>query len=280
VSFTSNGSPQFNGSGEMEETWLAPYDFRWNVRLGEFEFSRTVAGGLTSDDKAVDFLPMRLQMLRGALLWPVHFAPSNALIRTATLHFHQSIEVTCALTSGPAGNPAATPGRRWEEREFCVDTQTGTLQVMSDAPGIYIVYDYADALQFHGRKLARKISIYEGRNTVLEAHIDSITDADANNPDLLNPSPEMQNHAGPILAEIVRFSRSVHVPTGAAEVHPVIVHAILDPKGKVMDAELLEKSDTEFGQSALDLVRNSSYGEAQRRHAQREAFINVRFVSE
>lgn len=48
-----------------------------------------------------------------------------------------------------------------------------------------------------------------------------------------------------------------------------------------MDAELLEKSDGEFGQSALDLVLNGSYGQAQRGgRSQREAYVNVRFVSE
>ena len=65
-----------------------------------------------------------------------------------------------------------------------------------------------------------------------------------------------------------------------ARVFITLKNGVLDPQGKVMDAELLEKSDTELSQSALNLVLNGNYGRAERRRAQREAYINVRFVSE
>lgn len=61
-------------------------------------------------------------------------------------------------------------------------------------------------------------------------------------------------------------------------VHPGPV--ILDQKGKVLDAEVVQSSDPALAASALDVVWHSSYLPAERRNRplQREAFINVRFT--
>ena len=78
-----------------------------------------------------------------------------------------------------------------------------------------------------------------------------------------------------------RFPESVRVPAGFnGEIKPVIVHAILDQKGKVLDAEVVQSSDPALAAAALDVVWRSSYLPAQRRDRplQREAFINVQFT--
>lgn len=278
VNFTASGDVQFTGSGEMEETWIAPYVFRWSARLGDFELTRIAIRGSILDDKPTTFIPMRVHMLRDALFWPVNFKPADALIRTASARWKGS-EVTCILTSGGMSDATPTPGRRWVEREFCVDTKTGLLQVLSDAPGIYVLYDYANPHHFHGRVLAGKISIVEGGKTVLEANIASIGDADPNDPSVLTPTPEMRN-SGPVLSYAMRFPQTVRVAPGASIIQPVIVHALLGPNGKVLDAELVENSGAALSQSALDLVKRSSYVRANNARLQREAFINVQFVSE
>jgi hypothetical protein len=278
VNFTASGNVQFTGSGEMEETWISPYVFRWRARLGDFELTRIAARGAVLDDNPSAFIPMRLHMLRDALFWPVHFNSSEALIRTATAQWKGS-EVTCILTSGAMAEATATPGRRWIEREFCVDTKTGLLQMLSDAPGIYVVYDYANPHHFHGRILANKISIVEGGKTVLEANMASIGDADPNDPSVMAAAREMR-HSGPILSYTMRFPQAIHVAPGASTIQPVIVHALLGSDGKVLDAELVEDSSAALSQSALDLVKRSSYVRANNGRLQREAFINVKFVSE
>jgi hypothetical protein len=279
INFSGSGNVHYTGSGEMEETWLSPFSFRWSARLGNFELTRISSGRRIFDDKPIDFIPIRLHMLRDAIFWPINFNQAHALIRTATAQW-KGAEVTCILTSGGMSDATATPGRRWVEREFCIDTKTGLLQVLSDAPGIYVLYDYRNALQFHGRTLADKISIVEGGKTVLEANLGSIADADPNNPDLLTPTPEMRNNSGPILSGTMRFPQNISVASGASVVQPVIVHAILDKDGRVLDAELVESSDATFSQTALALVKQSSYGQAQDGRLQREAFINVKFFSQ
>jgi len=278
VNFSASGDVQFTGSGEMEETWISPYVFRWSARLGDFELTRIAMRSSIFDDKPTEFIPMRVHMLRDALFWPVNFRPADALIRTATARWKGS-EVTCVLTSGPMSDPTPTPGRRWTEREFCVDTKTGLLQVLSDAPGIYVLYDYANPHHFHGRVLADKISIVEGGKTVLEANLAAIGDADPNDTSVLTPTPDMRN-SGPILSYAMRFPQTIRVAPGASIIQPVIVHALLGSNGKVLDAELVEDSGAALSQSALDLVKRSSYVRATNVRLQREAFINVRFVSE
>ncbi|HEY2914861.1 MAG TPA: hypothetical protein VGK21_15965 [Candidatus Angelobacter sp.] len=234
--------------------------------------------GSIFDDKPTEFIPMRVHMLRDALFWPVSFKPADALIRTATARWKGS-EVTCILASGAMADATPTLGRRWIEREYCVDTKTGLLQVLSDAPGIYVLYDYANPLHFHGRVLANKISIVEGSKTVLEANLAGIGDADPNNTSVLTPTPDMRN-SGPVLSYTMRFPQTIHVAPGASIIQPVIVHALLGSDGKVLDAELVEDSGAALSQSALDLVRRSSYVRTNNARLQREAFINVEFVSQ
>jgi hypothetical protein len=278
VNFTASGNVQFTGSGEMEETWIGPYVFRWSARLGDFELTRIAVRGAVLDDKPTQFIPMRVHMLRDALFWPVSFNAADALIRTATAQWKGS-EVTCILTSGGMSDATATPGRRWTEREYCVDTKTGLMQVLSDAPGIYVLYDYTNPHHFHGRVLAGKISIVEGGKTVLEANLVNIGDADPNNTSVLTPTQEMRN-SGPVLSYTMRFPQTIHVAPGAAITQPVIVHALLGSDGKVLDAELVEDSGAALSQSALDLVKRTSYVRANNEKLQREAFINVQFVSQ
>jgi Gram-negative bacterial TonB protein C-terminal len=280
VNFTASGNVLYTGSGEMEETWLSPLNFRWSARLGDFELTRISARAAIFDDRPADFIPIRLHMLRDALFWPVNLgSTNNILIRTAAAHW-KGQEVTCILTSGAQSDPTPTPGRRWYEREYCVDHKSGLMQILSDAPGIYVLYDYRNALQFHGRSLPSQISIVEGGKTVLEAHLGSIADADVNDTDLLTPNPLMMRNAGPILSRTMRFPEVIHVAPGASIIQPVIVHALIGSDGKVLDAELVENSGAALSQSALDLVKRSSYVRAKNGRLQREAFINVQFVSQ
>jgi hypothetical protein len=278
VSFTADGPVLYTGAGAMEETWLSPATSRWSVRLGDFSLTRTFFHGASFDDRQISFIPMRVQMLRDALYWPINLESARPLIRTATANW-KGKEVTCILVSGPQAEATPTPGRRWYEKEYCVDSRTGLLQVWSEAPGIFVLYDYSGASAFHGHTLPQQISIVEGGNSVLEAHLDSIAEAPSTDPDSWQPAQQTV-HNGPLLSGVMRFPQAVRVAPGASTVQPVIVHAILDGEGKVLDAELLDKSGMELSKSALDTVKHSSYIRARSRRRQREAFINVRFISQ
>jgi hypothetical protein len=284
VSFNSMGNSKAawrtNGYGELEETWLNGQTWRWSARLGDYSQLRIFYQGAAYDDKPSGHMPLRLQMVRNAVFWPVVGNFGGALIRMASANW-QGTEIACILISGVGNDATASPGRRWEETEYCIDPKSSLLRTYSEAPGIYIIYDYDGGLQFHGRILARQITIVEGGTTVEQIHLDSIADAH-DDPAQFVPTPKMLSHGpGAIMVGPFRFPESVRTPVGhSGEVQPVIVHALLDQKGRVLDAEVVQSSDVSLSEAALTVVWHSSYGSAWRqdRLLQREAFINVKFI--
>jgi Gram-negative bacterial TonB protein C-terminal len=146
---------------------------------------------------------------------------------------------------------------------------------------IYSVYDYNGAIKFHGRVLPRQTTILEGGTSVLQIHLEDIQDAN-NDPNQFIPTKKMISHGpGAIMVGPFRFPEFVRTPAGySGVIQPVIVHAILDNKGKVLDAEVVQTSDPALAAVALGVVRHSSYLPAEQRNRplQREAFINVKFT--
>ena len=281
VSFHSVGKDSRNqGYGEVEETWLDGQTWRWSARLGDYSQLRIFYEGEVYDDKPRGHMPLRLQMVRNAVFWPVVGNFAQSLLRMATAKWEDS-ELACILISGAINDATATPGRRWEENEYCIDPKTGLLRIHSEAPGIYSVYDYNGGFQFHGRVLPRQMTIVEGGTSVLQIHLDSITDAN-DDPNQFVPTKKMLAHGpGAVMVGPFRFPEFVRTPAGfSGMIQPVIVHAILDQKGKVLDAEVVQSSDPALAAAALDVVWRSSYLPAQRRDRplQREAFINVKFT--
>jgi hypothetical protein len=276
MSFSATGEVLYTGSGETEDTWVSWKSSRWSARLGDFTMTRIWDNGVSYDDKPMSLIPLRLQMLRDAVFWPMRAHP-DAQLRIAKVDW-KGKQVTCILSAGPGIQAQEIIGRRWVEREYCIDSKSGLLQILSDAPGIYVVYDYTGAIDFHGHTMPRQISIFEGGKNVLEAHVDQLTEASNIASGLLTPTADMVQD-GPVLSGALRFPQSVSLPAGAATLQPVIVHALLAHDGKVLDAELLDDSGADLEKSALDIVKHSTYRAASRTQLQREAFINVKFVS-
>lgn len=299
VTFTSTGHPRYSGAGEMEEAWASGQSWRWNAELADYHQDRVFFDGFAYDEKSPGPIPLRLHMLRGALFNPGPMLAPQALMRIASAQW-QGTDLMCVLISGAGNDPTPTPGRRWTETEHCIDPKTGLLHLSSEAPGIYVVYDYASAVQFHGKTLPREISVVEAGNQVLDIHVESIEDG-AGDPARLKPTPQMMaNGPGTILTRIRRFPQTVIFPEAATSgtdvkrqklnkisggatkvnVEPVIVLAIIDEHGKVIDAEALQNTNPTLSEAALRLVKNSTYrGQAPGTvPQQREAFINVRLV--
>jgi Gram-negative bacterial TonB protein C-terminal len=279
LSFTSSGQSRYTGSGEMEEIRYSQQTWRWTARLGDYSQVRVFQNGIPYDEKTPGPIPLRVQMVRGAVIWPMANVRPGTMIRMASAQWH-GMDVMCALLSFDEA-VTAVHGRHWEEREYCVDTKSALLRVYSEAPGIYTLYDYNDALHFHGRTLARQISIVESGDPVLQIRVESLEDAGAPDPVLFTPSKQMLAQGpGIVLIPSVRIPAGAATPAGhAGKVEPVIVHASVDDQGKVVEAETLQNSDPSLSNAALSLVKNSTY--PPRRLAsgpvQTETFINVEF---
>jgi hypothetical protein len=272
VSFTSSGQAALEGSGTMEETWIGHSSWKWGAAFAGTTQARLGKSGEVYGTN--DPVPMRVQTVRSALFWPIMLRPSNWTIRSAKVKYAGG-KVTCLLLSG-AVSPGAEP-RFWVETEYCIDPASGLLQMWSEAPGVYTTYEYANAINFHGHMIPRKISVSENGTMALEIRVESVEDAVNVDPNALEPTPEVIAQ-GPsfTLALPGRFPMVVDPdPAGPAWIQPVIVHAIIgDNDGQVLDAEALQTSDRQLADAAVDLVKTSSFPAT---GMQREVFVNVQF---
>lgn len=283
TSYSSSGAAAYTGSGEMTQIWMSPARWRFDAQIAGYTQTRLANGPHVYDLRSNSFVPIRLQMVRNVVFWPVNFAP-RAMLRVAAGKLGET-DLLCGLFSGAANDPvemSAVPGRRWVEIEYCVEPNTGLLRVFSEAPGIYAVYDYSDALQFNGHVLPRSVTVTEAGQTVLNVRLENMADPTPQDIAQLTPSAELASAGiGNPLSFPLRWQQLTPLPAGyKGEVHPVIVHAILGPDGRALDQEALQTQDAQLTQAAMDLVRNSTYGAANVRAArsQREVFINVKFT--
>jgi len=280
VSFVASGSSA-SGAGEVEEKWISPRNWRISSRLGEYSQVQILSNGRLFDETQSGPMPMRLRMVRDALLGPLGFRERVSLIRTIETSWNGA-PVTCLLVSPPGSDPTSTPGRRWQETEYCIDPKTSLLQIHSIAPSMFVVYDYHDGLQFHGRSLPRQITVAQGDTSVLQIHLDSIEDGPAGGNPII-PTQQMTAQTTRAFMGPTRFPQFAGTtPAGytGSDSH-IIVHAILDEKGKAVDAEALQESDPILAQAALELVRNSTYAHPPEgaRDRDLEVYILVSFGS-
>jgi hypothetical protein len=220
-------------------------------------------------------VPLRVQLVRSALLRPIGQGTGAYLIRAADIERDGKAMSCLLLSHSLPPNPAP---RSWVEREDCIDPATGLLQMWSVAPGIYAVYDYNGAAEFHGHMLPKQISIFEDGRPAVQVRVESLKDASDIDPNLFKPAPEMMEDGGTFaLSAPERFPMRVDPSDGPTSSYfqPVIVHAIIDAQdGSVLDAEPLQTTDRDLSRAAMELVRSTAFEPS---GFQQEAFINVQF---
>lgn len=250
ISFETNGTAQNEGEGTMEELSDGASRWRWSTQLQDSHVIRIGVDGRVFGTSASEPVPLRVQLIRSALYWPILRNAGASAIREADVK-RDGMAISCLLLS--AAVPPNPAPRSWFEREYCIDAATGLLQMWSEAPGIYALYDYDGAANFHGHILPRQISIFEDGSLVVQAHVESLEDAPNIDPNLFKPTPEMAEAGGSFtLASPKRFPMRVDPTDGPTSTffQPVIVHAILDAQdGSVLDAEALQNSDKDLSRA-------------------------------
>jgi hypothetical protein len=275
VSFETNGTSLNEGVGTMEEQSDGGSHWRWMTQLQDSTVIRIGADGRVYGTNPSEAVPLRVQMIRATLHWPIVRNPGMSAMRAAEIE-RDGKQMTCLLLSGSIPpNPAP---RSWVENEYCIESATGRLQMWSEAPGIYAVYDYDGAAEFHGHTLPRQLSVFEEGRLAVQARVESLEDAHDIDANIFKPTPEMVEAGGSFtLASPNRFPMRVDpsdAPTSTF-FQPVIVHAILDAQeGRVLDAETLQNSDRDLSRAAMELVRSTTFPPS---GFQQEVFINVQF---
>jgi hypothetical protein len=287
ISFNATASTLFpGGAGQLRETWISGQNWRWEATLGNYSLLRISSNGVAYYQQAPQAIPLRLKMLANTVFAPLQFtAPRVAAMRTASVTW-KGAQITCVLLA-PSGSAqdsaAAKAGRQWNESEFCVDPATGLLDVYSEIPGYYAIYDYTNALKFHDRTLPGAVTISENGTAAVQAQLTSIADTDATNMTPYTPTAQMISQ-GPavVLFAPMQMTRMVPSPSmqpGSA-IEPAIVHVTLDEQGHVQESELLQT--TGLSSQALALVTGTKLWPAPQTSGtpprQREAFVRVEFV--
>ena len=274
VSFTATGDPANSGTGELTELWLAQQNWRWTAKLGSFAVSRVGTRTGTFDEKPVPILPMRIHMLRNTLFWAAQGLTASSQFRSAAVVWNGR-PTTCLLVSDQreaAGEPSQS--RRWSEEEYCIDDQSGLLQILSVVPGNYVVYSYSGGQSFHGQPLPDRIKAFIAGALAIDASVRMEDPGAADT--IASPTAEMMAAPAPIgLEEPLRTRIDIPNASGSGAT-PVMVNAQIGPDGKVVTLELCAASDRSLAPQALARVKEMSFG---RSKVQRQAYVEVRFVA-
>ena len=264
VSFTAAGAVSYTGSGTMEEIRVDRGTERWSATLGDYSILRIFQNGTAHDQKSPGPIPLRIQMLRAALFWPFSTAFPRDHVRTMAAVWNGR-SVTCVLRSLATNmEPMPSAGRYWREREYCIDPRSGLLQIYSEAPGIYVLYDYRVTPKFHTLTIPSRVTIFEDGTKVLDANIDSVEDP-LPTANLFEPTADMSG-AGAVLATPLHFLRNPPQNCGivmegpVSEIEPIIIHASIGNDGSVLEAEPLQTYDPLLSELALSRVTSMNFG--------------------
>ena len=264
-SATSNGKTE---TGEFTE-FQDKTGQRWTAKLGSFSMARDRIRGEAFDETPVSLLPMRIHMLRNTIFWAAGSVLSQ--FRSAPAEWNNR-PVTCLLMSDRP-DAAATPSRRWDESEYCIDNQSGLIQILSFAPGNYTVYSYGKEQSFHSQPIPDRIVTYIGGTVAIDANF-RLDEPSGPGP-ALAPTAEMLANPRPVgLQDPVRQRLEVsssHV--GGEQV--VIVNTQVGPDGKPAAQEVCAASDPSLAATAMERVNGMRFGESD---AQRQIYVEVRFA--
>jgi hypothetical protein len=261
VRFTvdSHGETNYDGAWEMEDRFVPGQGLHWTAKSAAgYSITGIFAPKTTYSEATVAAIPLRLQEARSMLYNPlpsVDYAGSGS-IRTFVASFHGS-PVTCILMarSRNVQNPAI--GRGWEESEECIDSQSGLLQIHSEAPGRYAVYDYSNAPRLGDRLAPRSVTVSEGGRIVSKIQVESLEGRATFDATLFVPTERMKAAQVPAMTSVKKITRIVSDSqassqgegpatspmNGALTERTVCVFGLVNSAGQLVEAHSLQPSD-------------------------------------
>src|SRR5579862_2302719 len=244
TSFTSYGSSSSDGRWVLEDISPGPDLSRWSAEGPSFSGVFLSVNKLMFSNRPSGPIPLRLVQARDA--WWDTYEPEigpAASLRVADGNLNGA-PVRCVLvdrTYGGSGTPFSS-GRSFAEAEYCVDPQTGLLETHSPYPGVYVRYDYGNALHFHEQIVPEGFTISEHGKPVIEARTESVSEAPPRTSDLfsttgLDALGVGQVVVGPFLTRVETSA----TPNGAGQA--AVVRGMLTPDGKAADLEVLASTN-------------------------------------
>jgi hypothetical protein len=189
-----------------------------------------------------------------------------ASIRTAS-GLLNGAEQRCVLLVIGAGGRSFTGVRNWEESEYCIDAQTGLLTTYSPVPGLFVRYDYSQAIHFHDKLIANAFTIWEAGQKVAEATTVSVSDPPAATDPIFSPTGLLPLGAGremnpgrnmPIVMPVP--GNPLPADNSDIAIQVVALHGNVSGDGQLREVEVLASTDRTLNQTALDTAKSWTQG--------------------
>ncbi len=268
TSFVSSGRLPSDGNWMLEDVSPSRTIYRWTAQGPNYAGVNLYSGGapgLLYTNQVNATLPLRLAQVRAAIFFNVPGVGPQLSMRTASGYLN-GVKLNCVLITFGFQAHALTGGRGWEESEYCVDPSTGLMITYSAVPGLYVHFDYTNAIKFHSKIIPSSFTISEAGQVVIEAKTESVADPpDSKNP-LFDSTGLTAAGVGSIMTSPSRSRR--FVPPGgtartastltSAAIQIVVVHGTVSADGHLSEAEILTSTDASLNQQALDQATSRS----------------------
>ena len=283
TTFVSSGASE--GTWSLEDTSPSHGVYRWTAQGPSYSVTSLYSHELLYGNQAAGTMPLRLAQVRAAIFFTYQPFGPYATLRTATGSLNGA-EVSCVLLSHSGLNNLPAGPRRWEESEYCMDPKSGLLLRYSPVPGVFVSYDYTNALHFHDKVIPGKFTITIAGQTVAEANTESVKDPGAMDPSLFQPAGLEKIGVGSLMTRPWKV-RTTAMP-GSANTQGTLQFVVLDgmvtPDGQMGEVQVVASSNSGLNPSALDqaaafkgwqTAEDAQPGATPLSH---EVFFTVRFV--
>lgn len=257
TSFTTYGALLSDGQWTLEDIGPGPGIYRWTAEGPGFSGTFLYTNRFLLSSNTTGTMPLRLMQVRNAIFGVYGPLGPRQAMRVAMGDLNGGA-VECVLVSpdfsfGRGTEPALPPGRNYQEQEYCVNRETGLLATYSPAPGIYIRYDYGNAIHFHDHIIPAGFTIYENGKAVVEAKTDNVSDPPSANSEMFQPGRMNAIGAGAVIAPSVRSWRSGSAPDASiTSPQLVVVHGSISPGGQLNEVEIVSTTDEQLNNAAME----------------------------
>lgn len=260
TALTVNGSSSSDGGWNLEDISPSGGVYRWTAQGPSYSAVNLFTGGLLYSNQPSGGLPLRLAQVRAAIFFNYPAVGVHTSVRTAAAALNGA-DLNCVLIAPASRAKPSAGGRRWDESEYCVGAHSGVLVTWSPAPGVYVLYDYSNAISFQGKVIPGRFTITEAGQTVVTARVESVTDPGNLDPTLFDPSTLSQTGVGPLMTQPWHVRSFVPYSGASSNValQAVVVHGMLTPGGELTETEVVASTSASLNQAALDFAAKQQH---------------------
>lgn len=257
TTFTSVGSSSSDGAWTLDDMSPSGKIYRWAAQGAGYSAVNLYNNQLLYTNQSSEAIPLRLAQVREAIFFAYPAMGPYLSLRTANGYL-DGIQLSCVLTAPGFQGKSFSGGRSWEESEYCVNAASGFLMTYSPAPGLYIRYDYTNAIPFHGKTIPGGFIITEAGRTIIQAKTQSVSDPADADPALFQPAGLTALGVGSMMTFPVHARARVGEAGdgGGGVLNVVALHGVSSPDGHVSEVEILASTNPSLSQAALNWATN------------------------